>query len=127
MLIAFLGLFPLILTPLFPRELFLWGGTIFSSRSFTSELFAAEKVYGSFPVLYPVLDTFSHRIGAKVEWQFEKGDFTLSVKEKVEQGQQIFNNYSAKGNEDCKHASMHLCSLIVTRFISAYGIWLLHS
>ncbi|RYC61509.1 hypothetical protein CHU98_g4720 [Xylaria longipes] len=85
----------------FTWELFLWAATVFSSRGFSSDLLTTTKeAKGSFPVLYPVLDIFNHRIGAKVGWQFSKGDYNLYLEEQVEQGQQIFNNYSPKGNED---------------------------
>ncbi|KFY66850.1 hypothetical protein V496_01909 [Pseudogymnoascus sp. VKM F-4515 (FW-2607)] len=59
-----------------------------------------ENTKSSFPVLYPVLDIFNHRLGTKVGWQFHKGDFNLCLEERVEQGMQVFNNYSPKGNED---------------------------
>lgn len=84
-------------------ELFMWAATIFSSRSFTSDLFTSENTKSSFPVLYPVLDIFNHRLGTKVGWQFHKGDFNLCLEERVEQGMQVFNNYSPKGNEDRKN------------------------
>lgn len=93
----------LMLTGCFRRELFLWAGTIFSSRSFTSDLFTSENADDSFPILYPVLDIFNHRLGTKVRWQFHNGDFSLRLEEKFEQKQQLFNNYSPKGNEDCKN------------------------
>ncbi|KAI0487077.1 hypothetical protein F4859DRAFT_527186 [Xylaria cf. heliscus] len=43
---------------------------------------------------------FNHRPGEKVGWQFCKGDFSLILEEGAEQDQQLFNNYSPKGNED---------------------------
>ncbi|KAJ8133604.1 hypothetical protein O1611_g17 [Lasiodiplodia mahajangana] len=85
----------------FTWELFLWAATVFSSRGFTSDLITTTKEpKGSFPILYPVLDVFNHHTGAKVRWQFCEGDYDLYLEEKVDQGQQIFNNYSPKGNED---------------------------
>ncbi|RSM02075.1 hypothetical protein CEP52_008207 [Fusarium oligoseptatum] len=84
----------------FTWELFLWAQTIFSSRSFTSDLFTSKVGTSSFPVLYPMLDIFNHNLGTKVSWKFHSGDFSLCLEEKVEQGEQIFNNYSPKGNED---------------------------
>ena len=61
---------------------------------------------GSFPVLYPVIDIFNHRFGAKVEWQLNGGTFSLYLEEKVEQKQQIFNNYAPKGNEERRITSI---------------------
>ncbi|RSL46147.1 hypothetical protein CEP53_010437 [Fusarium sp. AF-6] len=84
----------------FTWELFLWARTIFSSRSFTSDLFTNKVGNSSFSVLYPVLEIFNHNLGTKVSWKFHSGDFSLCLEEKVEQGKQIFNNYSPKGNED---------------------------
>lgn len=84
------------------RDLFRWSATIFSSRSFASDLFTAARTSNATsPILYPVLDIFNHKLGAQVSWKFERGNFTLSLQTTVKQGQQIFNNYSAKGNEEC--------------------------
>ncbi|RYO26801.1 hypothetical protein AA0111_g7790 [Alternaria arborescens] len=83
------------------RDLFRWSATIFSSRSFASDLFTAARTSNATsPILYPVLDIFNHKLGAQVSWKFERGNFTLSLQTTVKQGQQIFNNYSAKGNEE---------------------------
>jgi hypothetical protein len=57
----------------------------------------------SFPLLYPVIDCFNHRFGAKVLWNMEKGDFFLKLEEPVKAGEQIFNNYAPKGNEECSY------------------------
>ncbi|GES60660.1 SET-domain-containing protein [Aspergillus terreus] len=84
----------------FTWQLYLWAATIFSSRGFTSDLFTSQNENGPFPVLYPVLDIFNHRVGAKVNWHFHNGDFDVCLEERVEQWQQVFNNYSQKGNED---------------------------
>ncbi|KAL8639288.1 MAG: hypothetical protein Q9226_008885 [Calogaya cf. arnoldii] len=83
----------------FTWELFLWAGTIFSSRSFTSNLLLMSN-NDSFPLLYPVIDIFNHRFDAKVEWQLDAGNFGLCLTERTEQGQQIFNDYARKGNEE---------------------------
>jgi hypothetical protein len=47
-----------------------------------------------------MIDMFNHHFGAKVEWQLNGGTFSLCLEEKVEQMQQIFNNYGPKGNEE---------------------------
>ena len=87
------------------RELCLWAATMFSSRSFTSKIMAQSEGE-SFSLLYPVIDYFNHRFGEKVAWNMEKGDFSLVLASGVEAGEQIFNNYAPKGNEECEWTSL---------------------
>lgn len=86
------------------RELYLWAATIFSSRSFTSLIFTSSlpETSGkeSFALLYPMIDSFNHKFGAKVLWNMDKGDFELSTIEPAKAGQEVFNNYAPKGNEE---------------------------
>jgi hypothetical protein len=86
------------------RELFLWAATVFSSRSFTSLIFNTTTTEASgkesFALLYPVLDSFNHKFGAKVLWNMDKGDFELSTTETTEKGEEVYNNYAPKGNEE---------------------------
>lgn len=86
------------------RELFLWAATIFSSRSFTSSILmpTASKPAEteSFALLYPVLDLFNHRFGAKVFWNVNHGDFEISTTDPVKAGNEVFNNYAPKGNQE---------------------------
>jgi hypothetical protein len=79
----------------------------------------------SFPLLYPVIDYFNHRFGAKVVWNMEKGDFFLTLEEPVKSGEQIFNNYAPKGNEECAYDHPLMCDP-ADFSISAHGIRLLH-
>ena len=72
---------------------------MFSSRSFTSKI-VTPSVTEDFSLLYPVIDIFNHRFGAKVVWALDKGDFTLAITESSRRGDQIFNNYAPKGNEE---------------------------
>ncbi|KAF2674282.1 SET domain-containing protein [Microthyrium microscopicum] len=83
----------------FTWELCLWAATIFSSRSFTSNI-ATQNADESFPLLYPVIDIFNHRFGEKVFWNMEKGTFRLELPEGAPTGEQVFNNYAPKGNEE---------------------------
>jgi len=55
---------------------------------------------GDFSLLYPIVDIFNHVFGAKVVWHLGNGDFTLAITESVKKGDQIFNNYAPKGNEE---------------------------
>ncbi|KAJ3022966.1 hypothetical protein HKX48_004724 [Thoreauomyces humboldtii] len=51
--------------------------------------------------LYPVLDMLNHRRGHRIEWQIREGvDVTFVALDGVEKGEEIYNNYGAKGNEN---------------------------
>jgi len=80
--------------------LFLWAATIFTSRSFASTVALPQETGEPYPFLYPVIDIFNHRTGAKVVWDFQGGDYSLGHTEGVAEGEQIFNNYAPKGNEE---------------------------
>lgn len=82
-------------------ELFLWAATIFTSRCFPSDLALPNQAERAF-FLYPALDSLNHEFGAKVFWFFKGGAFSLSVQKTAEEGEQVFNNYAPKGNEECK-------------------------
>lgn len=62
----------------------------------------------SFSLLYPVIDYFNHRFGEKVVWNMEKGDFSLVLTTASQSGNQIFNNYAPKGNEERKKTYLDL-------------------
>jgi hypothetical protein len=47
-----------------------------------------------------MLDSFNHKFGAKVLWNMDKGDFELSTIEPSKAGEEVFNNYAPKGNEE---------------------------
>jgi len=57
---------------------------------------------GEYSLLYPVIDIFNHRFGAKVLWDMNDGNFVLSITEGARNGEQVFNNYAPKGNEERK-------------------------
>jgi len=79
--------------------MYLWAATIFTSRSFTSTIMSQAESYA---LLYPVLDSFNHRFGAKVVWNMEKGDFALGLTESVTKDEEVYNNYAPKGNQECR-------------------------
>ncbi|OCL07906.1 SET domain-containing protein, partial [Glonium stellatum] len=79
-------------------DLYLWAATIFSSRAFTSSSLFPDVE--TFALLYPVIDCLNHQSGAKVSWNFNNGDFSLSTTEPLQAGKEVFNNYGAKGNEE---------------------------
>ena len=55
----------------------------------------------TFALLYPVIDCLNHRSGARVSWNFDHGNFSLSTTEPLQAGKEIWNNYGAKSNEEC--------------------------
>jgi len=55
----------------------------------------------TFALLYPVIDCLNHRSGARVSWNFDDGNFSLSTTEPLQAGKEIWNNYGAKSNEEC--------------------------
>ncbi|KAL6712139.1 hypothetical protein ACN47E_000016 [Coniothyrium glycines] len=79
----------------------LWAATIFSSRAFIStHILPGEETT---PMLFPVVDILNHSVSAKVEWNFEPyTSFTLKClePESVEPGQELFNNYAPKQNDE---------------------------
>jgi len=80
-------------------ELYLWAATIFTSRSFTSSIMGPSDKE-SFALLYPMIDSFNHQFATKVTWNMEKGDFALGLTQPVKKGQEVYNNYAPKGNEE---------------------------
>jgi hypothetical protein len=82
-------------------ELFLWAATMFTSRCFSSNL-ALPNQGQTFSLLYPTLDSLNHKVGARASWFFNDGSFSLSIEESVEKGEQVYNNYAPKGNEERK-------------------------
>ncbi|EON69035.1 hypothetical protein W97_08348 [Coniosporium apollinis CBS 100218] len=82
-------------------ELYLWAATVFTSRSFASNA-ALPEYEEVFPLLYPVLDIANHKVGAKAVWGFKAGSFDLRIAEPISMGDQVFNNYGPKGNEECR-------------------------
>jgi hypothetical protein len=53
-----------------------------------------------YPILYPVMDHFNHRFSEKVIWSTGDGNFGLILASEVGVGDQVFNNYAPKGNEE---------------------------
>ena len=51
------------------------------------------------PVLIPYLDLANHRPTAEVTWLYNREDCCLVIDESYEGGQQIWNNYGPKPNE----------------------------
>ena len=78
------------------------------------------------PVLLPVFDLANHNPEAKVSWTFGPEYCSLTVEEFIGEGEQIYNNYGPKSNEECKllffngHGEMCSC-LQCFAVIMGYG------
>ncbi|KAK5110786.1 hypothetical protein LTR85_000731 [Meristemomyces frigidus] len=111
----------------FTWDLFRWAVTIFTSRSFSSRAITPQEskywtTYKSnsegrrqtvlldmstapsedldFPVLFPIQDAPNHRHEAHVDWFFDPGRFSISVEDSIQAGEEVFNNYGSKGNDE---------------------------
>lgn len=108
------------------RELFKWAATVYTSRSFNPQTVRPEDGskwtaykhtadgpqavlldlnnypddWQTFSVLFPVMDAGNHNPNAKVDWAYDPGKFSLSIREGVSKGDEIFNNYGPKGNDE---------------------------
>lgn len=86
---------------------YLWASMILKSRSFPSYLlkdcgaqneldFLQEDV----AMLLPLVDLLNHNPGAKVSWGGQKDRFVFESHDTIAAGQELFNNYGQKGNEE---------------------------
>jgi hypothetical protein len=92
------------------RELFKWAVSILSSRSFTSAILPKLKVEGGkapdvFPVLIPLIDMLNHQPLNKVEWRPGGDGIGFAVFKALQPGDEIFNNYGPKSNDQCESIS----------------------
>ncbi|KAI9673193.1 MAG: hypothetical protein M1817_003056 [Caeruleum heppii] len=94
-------------------ETILWAASIFSSRSFVSSLLSQAlpdvntqtSVRGlrkddGFPVLFPLVDILNHNPGAQIHWIGGKESMDLVLEDGVQPGEEVFNNYGPKSNEE---------------------------
>ncbi|MCJ1399219.1 hypothetical protein MMC11_002421 [Xylographa trunciseda] len=103
------------------RELYVWAATILTSRCFSSNAFAVDKVGSTpdlrvsienqgphsaspssavFPVLLPVLDFSNHDPSAGVYWKMQGSSYSFIVNETLQSGREICISYDNKGNEE---------------------------
>ncbi|CCH45655.1 Ribosomal N-lysine methyltransferase 1 [Wickerhamomyces ciferrii] len=82
---------------------YLWSCIIFTSRAFPNEIINSNCKPGQ-AILLPIIDLLNHDNSTNVEWSFEEtgdeGFFTLLNKDPHTKGDEIFNNYGAKSNEE---------------------------
>ncbi|KAJ2740106.1 hypothetical protein GGI20_005981 [Coemansia sp. BCRC 34301] len=99
-----LALVPESATPrdVFTYENFLWAMSVLSSRSFSKGLMANSlcRLTSESEVLLPLLDMANHHPLTPVTWEVDDNAIGFSTKTVAEPGQQIFNNYGPKSNEE---------------------------
>ncbi|CEP16037.1 hypothetical protein [Parasitella parasitica] len=83
-------------------EDFLWGYSVFSSRSFPYTLID-PTFEGSSEVLFPLVDALNHKPNTKITWSRngdpETGSLSFVAGQAINAGEEIFNNYGPKYNE----------------------------
>jgi hypothetical protein len=53
-----------------------------------------------FSVLFPAMDAANHHHTSKVDWAFDQGRFSLACTQSIEAGQEVYNNYGPKANDE---------------------------
>ncbi|KAK6541253.1 hypothetical protein TWF694_008619 [Orbilia ellipsospora] len=93
-------------------DLYLRSATLYTSRSFPSQLVGitqnatapsacdAQKHTESFPVLIPLVDILNHQPSTKIVWKPTPESFSLEALGHLPIGSQVFNNYGPKANEE---------------------------
>ncbi|KAL2350125.1 hypothetical protein BJ546DRAFT_488567 [Cryomyces antarcticus] len=106
-------------------ELFVWAATVYTSRSFASNtllrpnytdysmhrkdgfgawqlcsLRPPESAKEPFAMLFPVMDASNHSHSVKAEWSLDETSFGLSLRNEVKAGDQVWNNYGPKPNDE---------------------------
>ncbi|CCK69862.1 protein-lysine N-methyltransferase KNAG_0D01100 [Huiozyma naganishii CBS 8797] len=83
---------------------FLWSHLIFTSRAFPEYIINKGNCEPHEVILLPILDLLNHDYESKVLWSTDRGSAfiyqNLEDIETLKQGQEIFNNYGPKGNEE---------------------------
>ena len=79
---------------------FLWSHLIFISRAFP-EYIVNKNCEESAVILLPIIDLMNHHYSSKVSWSSnEEGAFIYQNQMVLEKGDELLNNYGAKGNEE---------------------------
>ncbi|KAI5969200.1 hypothetical protein CANMA_001753 [Candida margitis] len=77
---------------------YLWASLILKSRAFPAYIIDPNLPKNE-PMLLPVVDLLNHNPKAKVEWSCLDGAFIFESDD-VSKGEELFNNYGQKGNEE---------------------------
>lgn len=78
---------------------FLWSHLVFLSRAFPEYVVHTQCEEGSM-VLLPIIDLLNHDSHSKVQWYGQADSFCFEKYDGIASGQELFNNYGAKGNEE---------------------------
>lgn len=78
---------------------FLWSHLIFLSRAFPEYIINKDCEQTSV-MLLPVIDLLNHDYHSKVEWYPENYSFCYRQLDDIAEGQELYNNYGGKGNEE---------------------------
>lgn len=86
---------------------YMWASLILKSRSFPSYLLKDCKDVAPVDIcqpdvamLLPVIDLLNHNPRAKVTWSTLENTFEFESEDQLSPGEQLFNNYGQKGNEE---------------------------
>ncbi|OLY79519.1 Ribosomal lysine N-methyltransferase set10 [Smittium mucronatum] len=82
---------------------FIWAYSVFESRAFIKDLIDPNPDIPNSEILIPYLDFANHKPKQPVCWEF-KNKFVNFTNDLVllQSGQEIFNNYGPKSNEECR-------------------------
>eukprot|EP00668_Euglena_longa_P012362 GGOE01014807.1.p1 GENE.GGOE01014807.1~~GGOE01014807.1.p1 ORF type:complete len:666 (+),score=188.57 GGOE01014807.1:220-1998(+) len=83
---------------IYTTEALRWAHSAFFSRRFTSKVAGIPDCPEG--CLVPVLDVLNHRSGARAAWDVFEDRLEMRLEEPVGKGQEVFNNYGEKGNEE---------------------------
>lgn len=79
---------------------YLWADGIFTSRAFPKLIIDNHCSSINEAFLYPIVDLLNHKNGENVKWVFQNDQVCFITQEVLKIGDEIFNNYGDKSNED---------------------------
>lgn len=80
-------------------ENYTWASAIFASRAFPASIIYANCT--GLSMLVPIVDALNHKANTPVQWHGSPtGEFCLVADGQIPAGDQIYNNYGPKGNEE---------------------------
>lgn len=79
---------------------YVWSDGIFASRAFPKIALSDKCVSLNEAFLYPVVDFLNHKNDVKVRWSFQNGKECFFSQESLKSGEELFNNYGDKSNEE---------------------------
>ncbi|KAF2271580.1 SET domain-containing protein [Westerdykella ornata] len=80
------------------RTTFRWADAVLCSRAFASTYCFPFRA--SFQMLFPVFDIANHSPTAHVQWNVTGQAFHMRISDRVEAGEQVYNNYGPKSNSE---------------------------